>query len=325
MTRPRPVAGVPAADPRALARAWLAARISAATLEAAGELASRRFVDEAPGVCGSLLAALGDDAALDAIGARHGAVVARLAADGAGGSPGCAAAAPDAPPPPLALGILAAVEQLRAVVADDLSARADVALLPGLHDRLAHACVVLAQAAIAPAGPADGVAVRDVREGRGVRPPAGAGDGVAVRDAREGRDDRPPADPRAHLTAETERLVAAGTGFALLVVEVEDASVIPAAALAAAEAALRAALPPGATHAPDGPGSVLVLAPRADGRELARSLTRAVAAAAGHHGAPLRAAAGVAHHPADADTPADLLARADGQLFAARAEGLPLA
>ncbi len=58
---------------------------------------------------------------------------------------------------------------------------------------------------------------------------------------------------------------------------------------------------------------------------MARAAHRSVAAAASHHGAPLRAAAGIAEHPRDGDTPESLLAHADGQLFAARAEGLPLA
>nr|MBA2349060.1 hypothetical protein [Solirubrobacterales bacterium] len=170
-----------------------------------------------------------------------------------------------------------------------------------LHDRLAHACARLVAHALA--------------EG------AGPGTEITVHDARPGA----PRDPRERLTGEAERLVVAGLAFTLLAVEVEDAGVLPSGILAAAEAAVRAGLPPGALHAPDGPGSLLVLARDEDGRELARRLVLAVATAGSHRGAPLRAAAGVAEHPRDGDTPETLLAHADGQLFAARADGLPLA
>jgi len=69
---------------------------------------------------------------------------------------------------------------------------------------------------------------------------------------------------------------------------------------------------------------MLVLAREADRSELARTLTQA-AAAASRHGAPLGASAGVAEHSRDGGTPGGLLAHAGCQLFAARAEGLPLA
>lgn len=302
MVRPRPLVGLPAVDPREVARAWLVARIAAVPLDRAAALASLRFAERAPALCGSLLAALADDAALSVLG-EAGEALALLAADGAGheaGDPTESAAAQGwedrtgAPADALAI---TAGEQLRAAVAGALLPNTDPALHAGLHDRLAHACTVLALGALARADEPDAIVVRDAR---------------------------PHADPRAHLTTEAERLVVAGTHFALLAVEVEDAAVIPAGVLAAAEAALHAALPAGTLHAPDGPGSLLVLAAEVDGRALAQALTRAVAAAGSHHGAPLRAAAGVAQHPEDSDTPEGLLARADGELFAARAEGLPL-
>lgn len=282
MPSPRPLAGLPAADTRALARAWLSRRIAAAPLEAATELAGPRFLAGAPSLCGALLAALGDDAALTA-----------LAEEGAG-LPGVASARSPA-------AVVEAGEQLRAAAAEVLVPGIDPALAAPLHDRLAHACSLIVAHALGAAGsPAGEITVQDIRTPT-------------------------PRDPRERLTAEAERLVVAGLPFTLLAVEVEDAGVLPAGVLAGAEAAVRAGLPPGALHAPDGPGSLLVLAPDEDGRELAHRLLRAAAGSGSHRGAPLRAAAGVAVHPRDGDTPETLLAHADGQLFAARADGLPLA
>lgn len=280
MEDPRPLAGLPVADPTGVAKAWLVRRIAAAPLEAAPGLAGGAFAERGPGLCGSLLAALADDAALAAL-PGEAATLRELVE-------------PEHLPTGTHAALARAAEQLRGAVLDVLVPATDPALHATLHDRLARACSALLTAALASPGP------------------------ITVHDARA------PADPRGHLTAEAERLVVARVPFALLAVEVEDAAVLPAGVLAAAEAALRATLPARAVHAPDGPGSMLVLAPEADGAGLARALTRAVATAASHHGAPLRAAAGVAEHPRDGDTPEGLLAHADGQLFAARAEGLPL-
>ncbi len=284
MSHPRPLAGLPAADPRAVAREWLARRVAAAPLEAAPALASTAFVERAPALCRSLLAALGDDAALAAL-PGEGPALALLGGEEPFGSAGA--------------GRAAAVEHLRGAAAQALLASTDPALHAALHDRLAHACSRLLAGALA--GALAGEAA------------------ITVQDARRA------GDPRGDLTAEAERLVVDGVPFALLAIEVEDAAVLPAGVLTVAEAAARTALPPGAVSAPDGPGSLLVLVRTGDGRRVAETLTRAVGGAASHHGAPLRAAAGVAEHPRDGDTPEELLAHADGQLFAARAEGLPLA
>jgi len=284
MVHPRPLSGLPVADPREVARAWLVRRVAAAPLEAAPALAGGAFSERAPGLCGSLLASLAADAALAALAVEADAL--RGLVDPAPFSPGAASAA-----------LAAATEHLRGAVLDVVAPATDPALHVVLHDRLAHACAELLRGALDP---------------RALR-------AITVQDARA------PAAPRGRLTAEAERLVAARVPFALLAVEVEDAAVLPAAALAAAETALRAALPAGVVHAPDGPGSLLVLARETDAITLARALTHAVGAAGSHHGAPLRAAAGVAEHPRDGDDPERLLAHADGQLFAARAEGLPLA
>lgn len=190
-------------------------------------------------------------------------------------------------------------------------------------------------------GDVDGPASRPVEGGArgGARDHAGGssshrvqgGAGAGARGDGGGPSTRPaedvgrrPEDPRAALTAAAERLVADGAAFGLLAVEIEDAALVPPGALADAEAALRDALPEGCRLAPDGPGSLLVLVCGRESRATARALTAAVAAAASDRGAPLRAAAGVARHPEDGDTPGALLAHADAQLFAARAEGLPL-
>lgn len=282
MAFPRPLAGLPAADPRTLARAWLVRRVAAAPIEEAAELAGPGFVAGAPSLCGSLLVALGDDAALAALSEAGGGLI--------------SVAGPRTPG-----AVAEAGEQLRAATLEVLLPGLDPALAAPLHDRLAHACSLLVVHALGEAGsaPAD-ITVQDVRSST-------------------------PRDPRERLTAEAERLVVARLPFTLLAVEVEDAGVLPAGVLAGAEAAVRAALPTGALQAPDGPGSLLVLARGEDGRELAHQLLRAAAGSGSHRGAPLRAAAGVAVHPRDGDTPEALLAHADGQLFAARADGLPLA
>ncbi len=304
MEPPRPLAGLPVVSPAVIARAWLVRRIAAVPLVDAAGLVDGRFVAEGPALCGSLLAALGDDAALGALleeGSALAALLEPASPDGAESFPGREPR-----------GLVAATEHLRRAALDVLAPGTDPALLAPLHDRLAHACAALAGSVVSaqPHGPethhASTITARDTR-GHG------------------GFEDDVPQDPRARLTAEVERLAAAKAPFALLAVEVEDAAVVPVGALAAAEAALQAALPAGALHAPDGPGSLLVLVPGTDGRALARTLTQAVGGAASHRGAPLRAAAGVAEHPRDGDGPEALLAHADGQLFAARAGGLPLA
>lgn len=282
MAAPRPLAGLPATDPRALAHAWLLRRIATVPLEAAAALAGPRFVAGAPSLCGSLLAALADDEALAALAEQGAALVAVASLH----SPGAVAEAG---------------EQLRRAAAEVLLPGLDPAMAAPLHDRLAHACAHLVAQALEEMG--------------------SPGGDFTLRDARASTS----RDPRERLRAEAERLVVAGLPFTLLAVEVEDAGVLPAGVLAGAEAAARAELPPGALHAPDGPGSMLVLARDEDGRDLAHRLLRAVAGSGSHRGAPLRAAAGVAEHPRDGDTPETLLAHADGQLFAARADGLPLA
>lgn len=307
MAPPRSLPGlrVPAAE--TVARAWLVRRIAGAPFAAAGELAGPAFTSMAPALCGALLAALHDEEALAAL-AGKGDALAALCASGHAADAATAA------------------EDLRAATLEVVVPTIDPALLPALHDRLAHACARLVGGALREL-PGETITVHDARPAAAVpvAPPA------ARRAAPVGGPvapvDRPvtPADPRAALTAEIERLLVAGVGFALLVVEIADASVLPAELLATAEAAIRGALPPGARDAPDGPGSIVVLARDQDPPALARQLLQSVATAGSHRGAPLQAAAGVAVYPQDGDTPERLLAHADEQLYAARAGGLPLA
>ena len=316
MPPPRPLAGLPPADPVAVARAWLVRRLGDAPLEAAPVLAAPTFVELAPALCGSLLAALVDPAALDALPSEAAGL--RVLVD---------------PRVPATGTAVRATEQLRAAALDVLLPATDPALHAALHDRLAHACSRLVDGVEERRRDAgEAITVRDARAAVGGLPDptpedsrGGPSGPTTLDDPRGGAPPSRSRDPRSALTAEAERLVLARTRFALLAVEIEDAAVLPAGILAAGEASLRAALPAGALHAPDGPGSLLVLAVEADGRGLARTLTGAAGGAASHRGAPLRAAAGVAEHPRDGNTPEGLLAHADGQLFAARAEGLPLA
>lgn len=199
-------------------------------------------------------------------------------------------------------GLARAAEALRVAVTAETRRDADSAAHAGVTDRVAAVVAALLVDALA-LGRAPG------------EPAPGA---IAVIDAR-----RAP-DPRGALTTEADRLIAVGSAFALLAIEVQDAAHLAPAALARAEAAVLSALPPGARHAPDGPGSLLVLVPGADGGTVARTVTQAVEHAGAPHGVPLRAAAGVAQHPAHGQTPSALLAHADALLFAARADGLPL-
>jgi hypothetical protein len=299
MAPPRPLAGLHVPAPDTLARAWLVRRIADAPFAAASELAGPAFTSSAPSLCDALLEALQDDDALDAL-AAEGAALAALCPGGH------------------AVRAAATVEQLRAATIEAVTPTVDAALLPALHDRLAHACSRLVGGVLDEL-PGETITVHDARPAADAsvvpRRPGGPLDARAEATV----------DPRSALTAELERLIIAGVAFALLVVEIEDAAVLPRGLLATAEAAIGQALPAGARDAPDGPGSIVVLARDQDGRVLAQRLTHAVATAGSHRGAPLGAVAGVAEHPRDGGTSEQLLAHADGQLYVARADGLPLA
>jgi GGDEF domain-containing protein len=159
-------------------------------------------------------------------------------------------------------------------------------------------------------------------------PPAPAPAAVAVRE---------PGGAAAAWTAAIEQALARrredGRPFAVLCVEVAeldrllaaDAGGRLAAELARAERLLAAALRPSDVLLPERPGRAWVVAPDTDpvtARGLAELLAAAVAAATTHAGAPLHVAIGVASAPPDAASAADLEARAEEGLFAARAAGV---
>jgi GGDEF domain-containing protein len=138
-------------------------------------------------------------------------------------------------------------------------------------------------------------------------------------------------------TAAIERRLARqredGLPFGVLCVELVDLDRMLAAArggevtaaLEAAEAALCAQLRPADALVRERPGRYWLTTPdtRAEeARSLAHRIVAAVAAAPPLHGAPLRAAAGVASAPADATDAGELEARAEEGVFAARAAGL---
>ncbi len=133
-----------------------------------------------------------------------------------------------------------------------------------------------------------------------------------------------------------DQTLATGIGCGLLVVEIEDVERLLAGdiggeartALDRAERAMRDELRPGDGAVREHEGRLWVIAPGIGvegARSLARRLVAAAAAAAAPHGAPLRAAAGVAVSPDDGVDPRALLAHADEGVFAARAAGVPFA
>jgi hypothetical protein len=136
--RPRPVAGLPALDGEALARAWLLALVDGSpSLAEAGALPIDVVAADGPGLCAAVLRALGDDVALDALGRA--------------GTPLLRALGGQAP------ARLRAAEALRCATWRALRAALgpdeDPALVADAADRLAHACHLLALAAIEDAVP----------------------------------------------------------------------------------------------------------------------------------------------------------------------------
>jgi GGDEF domain-containing protein len=130
------VAGLPAVDTRAVAKAWLLALVADAPLEDAAALPASELAREGPGLAGALIEALGDDTAL-----------ARLAPGGnlawlASRSARLAGATDPA-------GAIRAVEGLRRALTASLlsAARIDPVTTAELADRLAHVCSVVASAA----------------------------------------------------------------------------------------------------------------------------------------------------------------------------------
>ena len=309
--QPPPVADVPPAalaDGQAPAKGWLLHLLAARPLHDAPAIPTAELAREAPALCAAMLRAVGSEALLPRL--RHGGDLAPLAAR-AGAMAGAGSAAAG----------VAAVAQLRAALWEALMATMaplDTATTAALAERLAFVCDVVAMATVGAAG----------------RSPEPAG--IRVRDARE----HDAADAEAALDADwraaVDRHVRDGRGFALLAVEVDDATRLLAAdadgvaagALGRVEAAIRAELRPGDVMGREDGGRLWIVAAElgaSGGRALAERLADVVAAAATLRGAPLSASIGIASSPRDGTDPVALAARADEALFAARAAGVPLA
>lgn len=360
--RPRPVAGLPALDPRAVAKAWLIELVAASSLEDAVGLPAE-LAQEGPGLAGAVVEALGDDTALRRL--APGGNLAWLSAR--------AATFTGAPDPAAAVRATEALR--RAVQASVLAeARLDAATTAELADRLAHVCAVVAEAAAAERAPsagdddadADADAEADASgdaaagpptdpepEGAGASPPPQAadprpprlaapeGEVVALHggaDALRARHERgaEPGSCEAAVQRRLERHAHDGSPFALLAIEADGAERLLAAQqdgevdalLEALERSLAAELRPADQLLRDAPGRYWVTAPDtgpAVGRLLAERLADAARAAASHRGAPLTVSIGVATCPEDGEDVDTLGAHADQAMFRARAAGMPVA
>ena len=288
---PAPVADVPPAaiaDGIAPAKGWLLALIAARELRDAPAVAVAELTRDGPKLCAAVLRAVGSDTALELppVAARAGAMA------GAGS----------------AASAIVAVGLLRGALWESLRAAMpglDATTTAALAERLAHVCDLVAAAAVsAPA-----------RHGE---PPT-----LRVRDTREAVDWR----------AVAARLLADGRGFVLLAAEVDDVERLraadaeaAAAALGAAEHAMRAELRPGDALSPAGDGRCWIVAAglaASGGRVLAERLADAVAAAT-RRGTRMSISIGIAAAPSDGSDLDALAAHADEALFAARAEGRPV-
>jgi GGDEF domain-containing protein len=323
--RPRPVADLPPpslADGAAPAKAWLVALVDAAPLEAVPSLPAADLAAHAPALCAAVLRAVGSDRELERLapGGEASALAART-----GALAGAAAPA----------GVAAAVAQLRGAVWDLLVAELDprdARLVAESALRLAHVCDVVLQAAL------DSPAAGAGAPGPGARfaPPAAvdpladaASEVVVARTAPER------AEP--WVAAIARRLgegAAGGRPFGVLALDADGADRLLAAddgtavrALAAAEAAIRAAASAGADVVREPPARLWVVTALPDA-QAARTLGERLAAAgatATHHGRPLTFSIGLAMCPDDGSDPATLVAHADEGVFAARAAGVRLA
>jgi len=326
--RPYPVAGVPPAaleDGQAAAKGWLLALMAARPLHDAPAVPTAELARDAPGLCAAILRAVGSDAELPRL--QPGGDLAPLAARaGALAGAGSAASA------------VAAVGQLRTALWEALTtamAPLDAATIAAVAERLAFVCDLVAVATVAHWGAGTPRAADD--------PPAhfrlrdARGQGGAAAEHRGQRDLSAAAEhgvAPADWSAAAEHHIAAGRGFALLALEIDDVARLLAAdaeatrsALTRVEEALQAELRPGDVMGREDAGRLWIVAAELGppgGRALAERLADAVAAAATLRGAPLAASIGVATFPADGADLAAVSARADEALFAARAAGVPV-
>ncbi len=324
-----PVDDVPALDGAALARAWLTSLIAAVPDEGVAALPGPGFAREAPLLCRAVADALVSDAALAGLGpggARHGVAASTAVLAGARGPVATVAAIERlraaawelllaelaAPTPELVarlaerLAAVCAVVTIAALQADHRRGRRCVAGEPGASDPSDRARVPLAAVPVP-------TLVRGRVEDLRTSPPW---TGAIARQVAHHRADGSPFAVLCAELAELDRLVSAGLGDAL------------AAALSTAERALRATLRRGDVLVSERPGRYWIVAPDTDevaARALAELLAAAISGLAPHRGAPLRFAVGLAAAPVDAVEPAQLEARAEEGLFAARAAGVRVA
>lgn len=321
--RPRPVAGLPAVDADAVAKAWLLELLARAPLAEVGAVPAARLAAEAPALCAAIVAAVADDDALDRLCRGDGAVAAARAGALAG------AAGPAE--------IVAAVEALRAVLHRALRAGDDAGLAADTGDRLAHVCAQVAALALAPpaaekdaAAPVTsaGVPPASVAAPR-VVPPDGPGRIVVAPGARA------EAAPAAAVREALEH--PGGHPLTVLAIEVDDLERLTALegepgllpALLPVEEALAAASGPDDVLVREQPGRWWLVVPRT-GTDAARVLAgrvsdAVVAAAPVRHHVALTASIGVAVFPDDGEDVQALLDHADQGVFTARALGVPVA
>lgn len=320
--RPRPVAGLPAADAHAVAKAWLIELVAGSTLEEAAGLPTAELASEGPGLAAAVLAALSDDTALRRLapGGNLDWLSARAASlAGASG----------------ARGAVHACEALRRATLSSILAagRLDAGTAADLSDRLAHVCSVLAEAA---AGHAGGEPPVPRAEEQAPAPTVSPGSdplaALAAPDARR-------ADAGSWETA-VERLLERhkhdASPFALLSVEVDGLERLQAAQketevdelLEGLERALATGLRPADQLFRAEPGRYCVTAPDtgpAVGRVLAELLAESASVAGTHSGVALTVSIGVATCPEDGGDTGALAGKADEAMFAARAAGTPVA
>jgi GGDEF domain-containing protein len=327
--RPYPVADVPPAvlaDGQAAAKGWLLALMAARPLHDAPAVPTAELARDAPGLCAAILRAVGSDSELPRL--QPGGDLAPMAARaGALAGAGSAASA------------VAAVGQLRAALWEALTtamAPLDAATTAALAQRLAFVCDLVAVATVAHWGAGTPRATDDqpahfrLRDARGQEGAAAEHDVLPADSSAAAERGVPPGD----WSAAAEHHIAAGRGFALLALEIDDVARLLAAdpeatasALARVEEALQAELRPGDLMGREDAGRLWVVAAELgppEGRALAERLADAVAAAATLRGAPLAASIGVATFPADGADLAAVSACADEALFAARAAGVPV-
>jgi GGDEF domain-containing protein len=153
---------------------------------------------------------------------------------------------------------------------------------------------------------------------------------IEIRDVRGGEDG--PAAWIGSIGHRLERHRQDGSPFAVLLVEIVGIERLrnaePADELARltnqVEEALARGLRPADSLTRESPGRYWLLAPQTDvagARLLAERIARAVRSSAGHRGAPLEVAVGIAVCPDDGRQAAELAAHADVALYAARAAG----